>query len=410
MGAEAAVNAVFANKIADKPEAERAAYVEQLREEYRADIDLLKLASNLHVDAVVPGRRPARRADPAVRRRGGQERHRLRAPPFRAAGVDSVRSMRAHGEAGVAHLDSAGRGAPHPGRHAAGRRENVSRSAPRSDACSRRRSRRPPIFPAERRAVMDGYAVRGADVRGASALSPVVLAVTGTVPMGDVFPRGVGAGEAVAIATGGFLPEGADAVVMVEHTTRAGRRRPRRGLARGGAGRERGGARRGSARGAAVLPAGRRLRPQDLAMLATFGVTTVDVHRRPRVAVLSTGNELCRSRRDAASGPGARRQPDRAGRAGDRRRLRRHVRRHRPGRRRPRCGARSPGCSTTTTPSSCRAARRSGRKTCRPTRWPTSIRPASCSTASTSVPASPPCSRARAASRSWACPGFPPRR
>jgi acetyl-CoA carboxylase carboxyltransferase component len=55
MGAEAAVNAVFANKIAEKPEAERAAFVEQLREEYRADIDLLKLASNLHVDAVVPG-------------------------------------------------------------------------------------------------------------------------------------------------------------------------------------------------------------------------------------------------------------------------------------------------------------------------------------------------------------------
>jgi acetyl-CoA carboxylase carboxyltransferase component len=55
MGAEAAVNAVFANKIAAQPEAERAAYVEQLREEYRADIDLLKLASNLHVDAVVPG-------------------------------------------------------------------------------------------------------------------------------------------------------------------------------------------------------------------------------------------------------------------------------------------------------------------------------------------------------------------
>jgi methylmalonyl-CoA decarboxylase subunit alpha len=55
MGAEAAVNAVFANKIAEKPEAERAAYVEELRVQYRADIDLLKLASNLHVDAVVPG-------------------------------------------------------------------------------------------------------------------------------------------------------------------------------------------------------------------------------------------------------------------------------------------------------------------------------------------------------------------
>jgi acetyl-CoA carboxylase carboxyltransferase component len=55
MGAEAAVNAVFANKIAAKPEAERAAYVEQLRAEYREDIDLLKLAANLHVDAVIPG-------------------------------------------------------------------------------------------------------------------------------------------------------------------------------------------------------------------------------------------------------------------------------------------------------------------------------------------------------------------
>ena len=55
MGAEAAVNAVFANKIAEKPEAERAAYVDELREQYRADIDLLKLAANLHVDAVVPG-------------------------------------------------------------------------------------------------------------------------------------------------------------------------------------------------------------------------------------------------------------------------------------------------------------------------------------------------------------------
>ena len=55
MGAEAAVNAVFANKIAEKPEAERAAYVEELRQQYRADIDLVKLAANLHIDAVVPG-------------------------------------------------------------------------------------------------------------------------------------------------------------------------------------------------------------------------------------------------------------------------------------------------------------------------------------------------------------------
>ncbi len=55
MGAEAAVNAVYANKIAEKPEAERPAYVEELRRQYRSDIDLVKLASNLHVDAVVRG-------------------------------------------------------------------------------------------------------------------------------------------------------------------------------------------------------------------------------------------------------------------------------------------------------------------------------------------------------------------
>jgi acetyl-CoA carboxylase carboxyltransferase component len=55
MGAEAAVNAVFANKIAAVPEAERAAHVEKLRQGYREDIDIVKLASNLHVDAIVPG-------------------------------------------------------------------------------------------------------------------------------------------------------------------------------------------------------------------------------------------------------------------------------------------------------------------------------------------------------------------
>jgi methylmalonyl-CoA decarboxylase subunit alpha len=55
MGAEAAVNAVFANKIAAKPEAERPEYIEQLRQEYREDIDIVKLAANLHVDTIVQG-------------------------------------------------------------------------------------------------------------------------------------------------------------------------------------------------------------------------------------------------------------------------------------------------------------------------------------------------------------------
>ena len=55
MGPEAAVNAVYYNKIQEKPEAERAAYVESLREQYREDVDIYKLAAELHIDAIVPG-------------------------------------------------------------------------------------------------------------------------------------------------------------------------------------------------------------------------------------------------------------------------------------------------------------------------------------------------------------------
>jgi molybdopterin molybdotransferase len=115
--------------------------------------------------------------------------------------------------------------------------------------------------------------------------------------MGDVFRGAVASGEAVAISTGGFLPEGADAVVMVEHTSSTAESEGpgrsvdvARAVASGAnviqAGED-------FAAGDAVLSAGRRLRPQDLAALATFGVAEVSVFRRPRVAVLSTGNELC---------------------------------------------------------------------------------------------------------------------
>jgi len=156
--------------------------------------------------------------------------------------------------------------------------------------------RAPEDLPAERRAVMDGYAVRSADVREASELATVSLALVGVVPMGDVFRGAVAAGEAVAISTGGFLPEGADAVVMIEHTSSTAESEgPGRSVEIGRA--VASGANviqvgEDLTAGADVLPAGRRLRPQDLAALAAFGVAEVEVHRRPRVAVLSTGNEL----------------------------------------------------------------------------------------------------------------------
>jgi molybdopterin molybdotransferase len=155
----------------------------------------------------------------------------------------------------------------------------------------------PEDLPRERRAVMDGYAVRAGDVRDASELASVTLALLGTVPMGDVYRGAIAAGEAVAISTGGFLPAGADAVVMVEHASSTAESEGpgrsvdvTRALAPGANVIQVG---EDFAAGDAVLPAGRRLRPQDVAALATFGVAEVSVFRRPRVAVLSTGNELC---------------------------------------------------------------------------------------------------------------------
>jgi molybdopterin molybdotransferase len=145
----------------------------------------------------------------------------------------------------------------------------------------------PEDLPAEPRSVMDGYAVRAADVQSASA----VLRVVGTVPMGGVFRRRLEAGEAVAISTGGFLPDGADAVVMVETTVQSGADVAISKAVAAGANVIQPG--EDLRRGAAILSAGRRLRPQDLAALAIFGVAEVPVFRRPHVAVVSTGNELC---------------------------------------------------------------------------------------------------------------------
>jgi molybdopterin molybdotransferase len=155
----------------------------------------------------------------------------------------------------------------------------------------------PEDLPIEARSVMDGYAVRAADLAPASP-PPTVLRVIGTVPMGGIFPGRLGPGEAVGISTGGYLPAGADAVVMIEHTAPRGDQAVEinKGVEAGANVIQRA---EDLPAGAPVLARGRRLRPQDLAALATFGLTAVPVHRRPRIAILSTGNELC----DAAEIP-----------------------------------------------------------------------------------------------------------
>jgi molybdopterin molybdotransferase len=145
-----------------------------------------------------------------------------------------------------------------------------------------------PSFP---RAVMDGYAVRAADAAAASGANPVWLTVVGTVAMGGPPLQAVGPGQAVGISTGGHLPPGADAVVMIEDTESHGAVvGVRRAVA---AGRNVILVGEDIRRGTEVLPAGRRLGAADVAALAAFGQAQVSVRRRPRVAVLSSGSEIC---------------------------------------------------------------------------------------------------------------------
>ena len=137
--------------------------------------------------------------------------------------------------------------------------------------------------PALARSVRDGYAVRAVDLPGQ-------LEVIGEVRAGERFEGTVGPGQAVEIMTGAPIPPGADAVVMVEHTRREGSRvlidgaaEPRQFINPRGC---------EAAAHEIVLHAGKRLDYTDIAMLAAFGRACVKVYRRPRVAIIATGDEI----------------------------------------------------------------------------------------------------------------------
>jgi molybdopterin molybdotransferase len=146
-------------------------------------------------------------------------------------------------------------------------------------------------LPAHARATVDGYAVRASDTYAASETLPAFLEVTGAVAMGRAPDGEVGPGAAMAIPTGGLLPHGADAVVMVEHTTEPmpGHVELLRGVAPGDGVLHPGEEARA---GDVLVPAGRPLRAADLGLLAAVGVTSVAVHARPRVGIVSTGDEV----------------------------------------------------------------------------------------------------------------------
>ncbi len=145
-----------------------------------------------------------------------------------------------------------------------------------------------PAFP---RSTMDGYAVRAADTFGATEALPAYLTVIGESPMGGAPTRSVDRGQAMIIHTGGMLPTGADAVVMIERTqkTTDDEIEVMRAVAPGENVLQVG---EDVQPGDPLFSVGHLLRPQDLGGLMALGITQVTVAQRPRVGLLATGDEV----------------------------------------------------------------------------------------------------------------------
>ena len=148
----------------------------------------------------------------------------------------------------------------------------------------------PVDVPAFERSAMDGYALRGEETFGATVLEPATFVIVGESLPGRSFEGEVGASQAVRIMTGAPVPAGADAVVPVESCEERGETvavsnavPPRKHV--GAVGED-------VRKGSETLRRGRRLRPQDVALLSLLGVKEVACVRRPRVDVLATGDEI----------------------------------------------------------------------------------------------------------------------
>jgi molybdopterin molybdotransferase len=153
------------------------------------------------------------------------------------------------------------------------------------DICS------PENLPRHPRSTMDGFAVRAADTFGASPSMPCYLEITGEVAMGQAAKGEVKKGKCFRIATGGLLPHGSDAVIMFEHTIPVDDKMIEliKSVGVGTNLIDRG---EDIRKNHTALAKDHLLRPQDLGLLAGLGIGEVDVYRKPRVGVLSTGDEI----------------------------------------------------------------------------------------------------------------------
>jgi len=144
------------------------------------------------------------------------------------------------------------------------------------------------------RSNVDGFAVRAIDTIGANDAAPKIFNLNAEViACGDAPVLDIKSGTATAIATGGAIPRGADAVVMIEHTELIGLDAPAIELRRAAApGQFVSYAGSDIARGEMLLRRGTRIGSREIGMLAACGLASIDVVRRPKVAVLSTGDEL----------------------------------------------------------------------------------------------------------------------
>ena len=153
-----------------------------------------------------------------------------------------------------------------------------------ADVCSRVN------VPDFERAMMDGFAVQSADLRGASAENPVALKIVGECFPGQAFEGELKSGCAVRIMTGAPLPSGVDAVLPVEKTENS--ETEVRALVELPAGKNFGSIGEDISIGDVVLTAGRELRPQDVGVLSSIGQSEVEVWKKPRVRIVVTGDEL----------------------------------------------------------------------------------------------------------------------
>lgn len=146
-------------------------------------------------------------------------------------------------------------------------------------------------LPMTNRSCMDGFAVSAREVFGATESNPAYLESMGSLSIDQQPTEALRPGHCMGIVTGGTLPEGADAVVMVEHTQElgAGTLEIRKSVAPSEHVMLRG---EDATAEKAALSAGTHLRPQEIGMLAAVGAERVTVHRRPRVGIISTGDEL----------------------------------------------------------------------------------------------------------------------